>query len=273
MNSGGITEAMIPTYGVSAKTADDAGIVETIARDGFALIDSGIGAEELSILSSELERIYKLQIDEVSLQTLEKCNDLDVVRCALAYSHHFLEVALNQSLLDTARKLLGPNFTLLQQNGLLNSPERPHYQLRWHRDLAYQHWVSSKVLSIAALLCVDEFNAETGGTHVLPGSHLIEEFPSDDYVLGAERQISAAPGTFIVMNAMLYHRAGMNNSASCRRGINHLIGLPFMAQQINLPAVLGKDVPTDSFQAGYLGYTWGPSANVVEWRNSRARGL
>ena len=81
--------------------------------------------------------------------------------------------------------------------------------------------------------------------------------------------MTARPGTFIVMNAMAFHRAGKNSSRDPRRGINHLIGLPFLAQQIDIPRMLDGAHAEDPFLAQYLGYKWGPAASVEAWRSAR----
>ncbi len=63
------------------------------------------------------------------------------------------------------------------QNGVINRPERVQAQTGWHRDLNYQHWVPSKPLAVSALVCLEDFNVETGGTAFLPSSHKFEAFP------------------------------------------------------------------------------------------------
>jgi ectoine hydroxylase-related dioxygenase (phytanoyl-CoA dioxygenase family) len=203
--------------------------------------------------------------------SLESSNDADVARCLLADEECFFALATNPALLTFCRQVLGESFVLLQQNGLVNRPSRGHYQLRWHRDLPFQHWVASKPIAIAALLCLDEFNATTGGTYALPGSHMHEGFPSEAFVREHQQVINAAPGTFIVMDAMAFHRAGKNTSADARRAINHLIGLPFLSQQIDLPSMLGGAHAEDPFLSAYLGYKWAPAESVEAWRSRRMK--
>ncbi len=68
------------------------------------------------------------------------------------------------------------------------------------------------------------------------------------------------------MDAMLYHRAGQNKSNTLRRAINHVIGLPFMAQQIDIPAFAGNKLSVDEFSKSYFGYRWQPAKSVKHWR-------
>jgi ectoine hydroxylase-related dioxygenase (phytanoyl-CoA dioxygenase family) len=152
---------------------------------------------------------------------------------------------------------------------VINRPSRAHYQLRWHRDLPFQHWTTSRPVAIAALLCLDEFNATTGGTYALAGSHMHEEFPSEEFVRTHQEVMTAPPGTFIVMDAMAFHRAGRNTSENVRRGVNHLVGLPFLAQQIDIPTMLAGRHAEDPSLSAYLGYKWRPAPSVEAWRSAR----
>lgn len=243
--------------------------VEELTRIGYTLLDSGLDAAELDEMRAKLAAVYSRQAEALVGVSLEDSDDADVARCLLAYDHCFLRLATNPALIDLCRRVLGDSFLLLQQNGVINRPSREHYQLRWHRDLPFQHWVASKPIAIAALLCLDEFNATTGGTYALPGSHRHAEFPSDAFVRRHEQPIAAAPGMFIVMDAMMFHRAGRNSSGEPRRGINHVIGLPFLSQQIDVPRMLDGAHARDPFLSRYLGYRWSPAASVEAWRSAR----
>jgi hypothetical protein len=268
-------DQQVSSYGVleTSGAADETGVkLEELTRIGYTLLDSGLGADELDERREKLLGVYERQSSELDGLELEGSNDADVARCLLAYEQSFLDLATNAALLGFCRSLFGENFVLLQQNGIINRPSRGHYQLQWHRDLPFQHWTASRPVAVAALLCLDPFNQETGGTYALPGSQRYEEFPSDEFVRRHQEVMTAPAGTFIVMDAMMFHRAGKNSSDSVRRGINHVIGLPFLTQQIDIPTMLGGAHSDDPALAGYLGYRWRPAASVADWRRARLGG-
>jgi ectoine hydroxylase-related dioxygenase (phytanoyl-CoA dioxygenase family) len=242
--------------------------VEELTRIGYTVVHSGISAARLDTMRERLAAVYARQAAELDA-SLDASNDADVARCLLAYDDCFFELATNAALLEFSTRLFGDSFVLLQQNGVINRPSREHYQLRWHRDLPFQHWVTSKPVAFAALFCLDDFNATTGGTYALPGSHRDEAFPSAAFVRRHQQVMTAPAGTFIVMDAMMYHRTGKNHSANVRRGINHLIGRPFLAQQIDIPRMLKGAHAGDPFLGRYLGYKWNPAASIEDWRHSR----
>jgi ectoine hydroxylase-related dioxygenase (phytanoyl-CoA dioxygenase family) len=265
--------AEVLTHGVSQR----AGLVDDVERQvedlrgvGFTLVPSGLGGEELAALRDRLDAVYARQVEELGGEDqLRRCNEIDVARAPLLYDDAFVHVAANGNLLALVRRMLGDNVVLVQQNGLLTRPASANYQARWHRDLSYQHWTSSEPLAINALLAVDEFTAASGATLVLPGSHLRVEFPSDDYVQRHARALEAPAGTFLVLDAMLFHRAGTNVSSRPRRAVNHVIGRPFLAQQFDFAAHLGGRLGDDSRLAEYLGVRWRPQPDVVSWRRLR----
>lgn len=258
-----------PSYGVTRrrKSQDELDLyAEEVAVLGFAVAPSGLNAAELDALRASSDEIYARQADG---QADGMGAEEDIVRCPLAYDDRFLAPATLPVVIGVAHRLLGQNLVLLQQNAIINQPRSIQHQSRWHRDLPYQHFVGSEALAMNALLCVDDFTLETGGTFVLPGSHLFEEFPSSAYVARHEVPVEAVAGSVIMMHAMLYHRAGANVSAAPRRGINHLVGRPLLAQQIDIPRMLGGRFAQDPVLGPYLGYRWNPAVDVASWREGR----
>ncbi len=241
--------------------------IEEIYYNGFTIIPNVLDAETLRSLSDAIDRLYTVQMQELGGVALaESIYDANNVRCPLAYDDQFIAIAKHPVMIDLMRAILGDNFVLMMQNAIINRPVEGNYQTRWHRDLNYQHWTSSQPLTLNALFCVDPFLFENGCTHVLPGTHLREEFPSDAFVRKYQVPALAPAGSVIFMDSMLYHRAGQNISNKPRRAVNHVIGLPFLAQQIDIPAFVGDRLATDDFSKNYFGYRWRPAPSAKDWR-------
>jgi ectoine hydroxylase-related dioxygenase (phytanoyl-CoA dioxygenase family) len=273
MNDCDLELPQIETHGVRQQTGVDCRLdtqVEELRCLGYTVVDSGLSASVLHTLRESMERIYQTQIDEVGLDVLRRCNDLDVARCPLAYDERFIGVAAASPLRSVLHRVLGDNVVLLQQNGLFNRPGAEHYQTHWHRDLSFQHWTSSEPIALNALLALDDFTVRNGATHVLPASHLQVGFPSEAYVRRFEVPLEVPAGSFLVLDAMLFHRAGRNLSSGQRRAVNHLIGRPFLAQQLDIPSLVDPKHAQDEFLSRYLGFRWAPCRSVADWRRLRA---
>ena len=244
--------------------------VEEIRITGCAIVAGVLSDSELGIIRSKLDEIYDRQVTEIGgEENLREMNDVHIVRLLLAYDDYFLKLATNPKVLAIVEKLLGDYYIIAQQNGIINPPGLENYQVSWHRDLSYQHFVSSRPLAISALFCLDDFSAETGGTHVLPGSHKSEAFPSQEFVEKNQYSVTAKAGSVLIFDSMLYHRSGSNRSAFKRRALNHLYTLPFLKQQISIPDALQGRFRDGGFLSKLLGYDSEPGKNVTQWRKTK----
>jgi len=262
------------TYGIREQTviSDELDFhVEEIRCKGFTVLTGVFSADDMANARQAIDRVYSAQVAEMGgKDSLGKVKDEDIVRCPLASDDISFQIATNKRIHELIERVLGGAYVLLMQNGIINRPQREQYQVRWHRDLNYQHWTSSRTLALSFLVCVDDFFKEGGATWVLPGSHLYEKFPSDRFVENHEIVVEASAGSVVVMDCMTFHRAGANSTQDfTRRAVNHVIGSPFMSQQIDLPNILaeqGKDYSQDPFLSMYLGYRWNPAASPKAWR-------
>ena len=259
------------SYGITERAAgaSDAAIhAEQIRLVGFTIVREVFTASEAAAISARLDALLQRQIREAGGAD-QLAGDQETVRCCLAYDDMFVRLAAAPRVMDICRQLLGDYFVLMQQNGVVNPPARQHTQRAYHRDLPYQHFVSSRPIAISALFCAEPFTVDNGGTVVLPGSHKVEEFPSADVVAALQRPLEAPAGSFCMFDAMLFHRAGDNRSAHPRRGVNHVYTLPFVAQQISLPDALEGRYSEDPMLARLFGYSTAPAKSVTAWRDRR----
>lgn len=262
-------------YGLSKKQDEtDAGIaaqVEEIAIQGFTVIENVLISENLLLAQSGLDKIYQQQRDQFGAANLEAIKEQNLARSPLVYDDFFLSAVLHPSIIGIVKHFLGDYFIINQQNGIINKPNEPHHQASWHRDLPYQDYVISKPIAIAALLCLDDFTDETGGTEVIPFSHQLPHIPSEAYINKHKITAHAKKGSVIVFNGMLYHRAGYNKSAMVRRGLNTLFTIPLIIQQINISSQLGGRHSEDPFLRKLLGYDIQVPGSVDEWRHNRLK--
>jgi ectoine hydroxylase-related dioxygenase (phytanoyl-CoA dioxygenase family) len=262
-------------YGViesSDATSETDKSVEEIRISGYTVVAGVLSESELEIMRGKLGEIYEIQVKEMGGEgQLDAINDFNVVRLLLAYDDYFLKVATNPAVLAIIERLLGDYYILHVQNGIISLPNREQHQIAWHRDLNYRHFVSSRPLAISALFCIDDFTHDSGGTHVLPASHKVEMFPSQDFVEKNQRGVIAQAGSVLVFDSMLYHRAGYNRSSHPRRALNHVYTAPFLKQQISIPDALQGKLNDDGFLGKFLGYDSAPAKNVTQWRAARLK--
>lgn len=264
-------------YGVKERLAARDRIdvhVQELQLQGFTVVDGGFTPQQIASFRDKLDRLLPEQARKAGgIERLRKVGEHETLRCPLAVDPGFLAVAANPAILGLCRKMLGDYFILMQQNGISLSPQSSHHQSAYHRDLPYQHFVSSRPLAINALLALDDFDAANGATLAIAGSHKVEGFPSDEVVGRLERPIEAKAGSYLVLDSMTYHRGGRNTTGTPRRAVNNVYVLPFLKQQIALPRLLGGKYGDDPALARLLGYDSDPPASLEEWwagRDKRA---
>ena len=243
---------------------------ERICASGVTVVPGGYSSHRIAYLSDRIDELLAEQAARAGgVEVLAEIGEDETLRCCLAHDEAFVQLATNPQVMAVCRLLLGDYFVLTLQNAIVNPAGGAHYQARCHRDLPYQHFVSSRPMAISALFCVDPLTAENGGTVILQGTHKIEQFPSAAIVSELERSIEAPAGSFLVFDSMVFHRAGHNRSTRPRRAVNHVYGLPFIAQQISLPDVLGGRHAHDPALARLFGYETRPAASLEAWWESR----
>lgn len=261
-----------PAYGVREFQRSESPIdlnLEEIRSCGYTVIRDVLTREELEIARERIDAVYEEQRKEIGDAALAQLHETDVVRCALAYDDFFVSVAAHPRVLELVNLLLGEPVVLIMQNAIINRSHSDNVQAAWHRDLNYQHFVSSRPIAASALFCIDSFSAATGATMFLPASQKVESFPSDPFVASHGVGVEAPAGSVVVFDSMIYHRGGANVSGSDRRAINHVYGAPILQQPISLPDALGGRFGDDDRLRTLLGYRFRPATSTFEWRRIR----
>lgn len=263
-------------YGVLEQTTSDTDVdyvCEAIQRLGYGILDGGYSSNWIAALSDSFESILeRYYAEHGGREALSAIDEHNTIRLPMHYEPIFLELATNAKVLEICRRLIPGYIVLNQQNGVINPARYERYnQGAWHRDLPYQHFVSSRPLAINALFCIDPFTIENGATKVLPASHRQEAFPSDRFVVSEAVTLSAPAGSFIILDCMTFHTGGINSTDRARRAVNHVYSIPLLRQQIDLPSALGDTFTGDGELRRLLGYSVSTPVSVSKYLASRIR--
>jgi ectoine hydroxylase-related dioxygenase (phytanoyl-CoA dioxygenase family) len=241
------SQRTFPRYGIKQQVPSGDAIsraVESLALVGYAVVDSGLGENQRTKLAERFDHVQQTVQAEQGRARLEAIDEQNTIRAPLSRDDLFLDLAQNSNVLRICKLVFGDSFVLSQQNGVINPPNARYNQGAYHRDLPYQHFVASRPIAINALYCIDAFTLENGATKLVPASHKVEAFPSDEVVSQLEISILAPAGSFLVLDCMTFHSGGANRTQTPRRAVNHIYSLPFVKQQINLQTLFeGRELP------------------------------
>jgi ectoine hydroxylase-related dioxygenase (phytanoyl-CoA dioxygenase family) len=242
--------------------------LEELTRNGFTRLLDALSPSLVEGLRAALDRVLAEQTTRFGGEAaLAAIGDAGQARALLEEDDIFLEIPRAPMLDAVVETILGSAALVMQQNGIVIPPgSAEHHQQSWHRDLPYQSWVATKPIALGALAVLDDFDAVSGATLFLPGSHKHETFPSQAYVDLWATPAYAPAGSIVVFDAMCFHRGGVNRGDRPRRAINTLHGVPLLAQQIAF-----RDRPgLDPKLRRRLGLDYQPAASADEWRARRA---
>lgn len=239
--------------------------VKEVSQNGFTIIPDVLSLDECKNISYKLDKVNEKEQEEFGKQRLEKLNEIGILRSLLINDKEFTELIIHDKIYPIISELVGETAILHLQNAIIVSPEKKHGQNHFHRDFA-KDFVSSKPLSINVFWMIDEFNSKTGATWVVPKTHKIENWPSEEFLEENAIQIKGKAGSVLVFDSMLIHRGGSNVSNIIRRAINHQYTKPFIKQQIDLPRYLKDKYDKESKIGQVLGYWAVAPKNIEEFR-------
>jgi ectoine hydroxylase-related dioxygenase (phytanoyl-CoA dioxygenase family) len=153
------------------------------------------------------------------------------------------------------------------QNAPLNQPNNAHQGYSWHRDLVWQHFVSTRPISLTVTYALDDYTEENGGFEVISSSHLFSKFPSHSFAESNAERITFKAGS-IIFDSMVFHRAGINKSTEARNLLVQLYSIPLLKQQICIPTMLGN-IDLNDEEKMILGYGTDSAKSVLNWRERR----
>ena len=267
----------IDRYGVkeTAVARDEIDVlIEDLRLTGHTTLDAGLTGDQLDALSSDFDAAEVKYAEQAASAgyDLSTIGERDTIRVLPKYAPAFMAIAFNERLAQLLSRMLGGYYILNHVNGLINRANGSKYgQASFHRDLPYQHFVSSRPLAINALFALDDFTAENGATRVIPASHHREDFPSDETVRRRQVQIAVPRGTFIILDSMLYHAGSTNHTDRNRRGVNHVFTIPMLRQQLHLPSILSDFPGLSADQKKILGFGLDEYRSVDAWFGARAK--
>ena len=260
-------------YGITKRNEASSSLdyhIENIRIKGYSIEENAIDDTTCNSFTNKLEEIYLMQESEFGRENLEKINELDIARMPFVYDSSFANFFTHPLALELASRIIGENFHLHLQNGIINRPQKEHHQTSWHRDLPYQDWTISKPLAFNAFYCLSDFNNENGATFVLPFSHNLDFFPSEKFVNENQVQLTAKKGSIIFFNSMLYHRAGINISNSTRYGLNNVFVVPILKQQVIFSNCINMQEYTQE-ELKIIGSRFDVPSSVLKFRSNKLR--
>lgn len=240
--------------------------LENIRIKGYTLLQDVITREECKMISSKLDKLEELQEKEFGIDRLKNLGELGIIRVPIEKDDYFQNLILNKDVFQVVSAIVNDTAILHLQNGVILHPTIHHTQANFHRDLTFLNFTSNKPFSISVFWAIDDFDKTSGGTWIVPSTHKISDWPSDEYLQNNAIQINADAGSVLIFDSMLIHKGGENKGNKKRRAVNHMYTRPFIKQQIDFPTLMKGRFDMESKISQVLGFWSIPPKNVEEYR-------
>lgn len=212
---------------------------------GYAVVEGVLAADEVKTVREAMYAVRERLLADVGQDRLDAAGELGVLRLMLRYDPSLVRLALLPQVLAIVDAVLSPTAILHLQNGLILPPVDPNrstgtFQRSFHRD--FPRHLDGFRASVNAMLAIDEYTAENGGTLVVPGTHQLAERPPTTYLERYVVPVECPAGSLVAFDSTLWHAAGENRSDDDRVAINQQFTCSWIKQQIDYVRALGDEV-------------------------------
>lgn len=252
-------------------------ICEQIKYDGYAVIPSILCPNMASNLRIKSLKLNEEQNKKYGMSILQKIGEVNQIRLPLVHDRRFLDmlnIKILKKVLTALFDLTQSYYILNQQNIIINTGDETHNQASWHRDFPYMSGISDTVHAYSALLTLDEFTKDNGGTQLVPGTHRHTQLPSWKYIEKQAQKIVCPVGSCILFDSNIFHSSGINTTNRKRIAINNIFTNPAYRQQIPIPDAIYRDanyVPINKDDLRMLGFENGNIKSDFDFKESRRK--
>jgi ectoine hydroxylase-related dioxygenase (phytanoyl-CoA dioxygenase family) len=218
--------------------------LEGLRYDGAAVVTDVMSPELVARTRAAMYAVRARIVEEIGQERLDRAAEVGVVRVMPRYDPFFLELVALPEMLEIVDRTVSDTAVMHLQNGLILAPWEASvdkvFQLTFHQD--FPRHMNGYMASVNAMLAIDEFTAENGGTLVVPGTHQRPGAPDRDYLEASAIPVQCPAGAMIVFDSTLWHAAGRNMTDRDRVAINLMFTRSFFKQQVDYVRALGDEL-------------------------------
>lgn len=240
-----------------------------LEKNGYCIFENAIDTLWINKINSVLPDIF------AEHEAIRRKNNNPITSKGIAMNalvgnkifFDFLEELFRLNIIEWIEKNYFNGSCILNSFTALNNipGEVKVFHKKIHRDI--RGFSSNIPLMLNMLVMLDDFTIENGATLVLPGSHLYEVSPNDDYFRLNSNAVVGCAGDIVIWNSNLFHASGINTTKSIRRALPITFSLPYYKQLLDYPRAIGYN-KYGSFNENMrklLGYESRVPESISEW--------
>ena len=204
-------------------------MVRRVRVDGWCVIDGVIPADTVSTVRAGV-------LDAVDRYRHTRKNapsHIGAVSTIINYEQSFAPYLAEPRLLGLAEALLGPGVRISFTSSIVNYPGNE--RTKWHADWPFNQHNAGHIPSpypdmvahLTTLWAISDFDAQSGGTLIVSGSHRSKDNPTSWYEPDGDEPEPVHPevcvemkaGSVAVLDSRMWHAGGANRGSEPRVGL------------------------------------------------------
>lgn len=212
---------------------DDEAVLAELARDGYAIVEDALVADQVAQLRRDLEAAIA---SETAYHRGTDYQDYGMVLVCCAHARSFVDVLAHPGVMRIIERILGEGCIVYAYTSSSMPPGASNYSERIHVDCP--RLIPGYETNAGVMMLLDDFTAENGATWVLPGSQHRREPPSREEFFASARRIVAPAGSAVYLNPRVWHAGGKNETSRWRHSITLNMCRPYMKQRLDIPKMM-----------------------------------
>ena len=197
--------------------------LEAITEDGFTILEDVFSLERAEALGKRIREIERDALHPLEPGETEEDSSFYRTAGLLRIDPIFWDVPIDPTVSQVVEGVLGADYLLSTYTGIDLKPNGNTIQPLHPDDaLVPVPRPHERPIGCTVMWIINEFNAHTGGTRLLPGSHrepLDLLFSQDKERVSQAIQPTMKPGSVLVFDHAIFHGASDNHSDEWRLGL------------------------------------------------------
>jgi ectoine hydroxylase-related dioxygenase (phytanoyl-CoA dioxygenase family) len=218
-------------------------ILRELDEIGYCVVAGVLDAHEVACLRRALDRAAAEDDAAGTASRYGPTNSNQRVWALLNRGDEFVRLATHPLALEIVRSRMGDDILLTNITANITAPGGDREIGRLHTDQGYlpEPWPYLLAMNVSWFL--DEFTDENGATLVVPKSHRLGTYPSNELAPSVSERLTGPAGAMAVLDGRLHHATGLNRTDDRkRRGVLATYCPPFIRGQENWCRSLHPDV-------------------------------
>ena len=205
---------------------------------GYNVISNFFEADQCDFLKEKLESEIKnyTAFDDSERSKLDKYHMHDLLCKDIAFCKTLEDPRLQQLIAP----LLGESWIMYAYTSSSLPPKGNNYGSRMHVDSP--RFITNYSTNLGVIWALDDFTIENGATKILPGSHNTDLIPSEELFEKNHTKLTCKKGSIVVLNARLWHAAGINKTNEFRHALTINMCRPYMKQRMDWVRFIPKEI-------------------------------